>query len=367
MDGSNAVLLDRLFTERKIAVERGELFATAPPALPQDLAWDRVEGMLLGLAIGDSLGNPTEGMLPLARQAFHGLVRGYPRHRAGREHAVGLPSDDTQLAFWTLEQLIEDRGLVPDRLAARFCREPIFGIGQTVARFVVAYRDEGVPWYAAGPRSAGNGALMRIAPIVVTHLRQPTPLLWTDAALAAMLTHNDPASIAACLAWVRLLWESLRLNEPPEPGWWLEPFCATAGPLEGETAYATRTSHQTYVGPLWRFAEESVRRALDENWPVLDACNQWHSGAYLLETVPCALYLLERCAHDPEETILGAVNDTVDNDTIAAIVGTVVGALHGKSRLPARWLDGLLGRTAEADDGRVFELIAAARTLWWGT
>jgi hypothetical protein len=56
-----------------------------------------------------------------------------------------------------------------------------------------------------------------------------------------------------------------------------------------------------------------------------------------------------------------------DNDTIAAIVGTVAGALHGKCRLPARWLDGLLGRTAEADDGRVFELIAAARTLWWET
>lgn len=58
---------------------------------------------------------------------------------------------------------------------------------------------------------------------------------------------------------------------------------------------------------------------------------------------------------------------TWDNDTIAAIVGTVVGALHSKSRRPARWLDGLLGRTAEADDGRVFELIAAARSLWWGS
>jgi ADP-ribosylglycohydrolase len=62
-----------------------------------------------------------------------------------------------------------------------------------------------------------------------------------------------------------------------------------------------------------------------------------------------------------------AVNDTVDNDTIGAIVGAVVGALHGKHRLPARWLDGLLGRTAAADDGRVFELIAAARSLWWVT
>ena len=52
-----------------------------------------------------------------------------------------------------------------------------------------------------------------------------------------------------------------------------------------------------------------------------------------------------------------AVNDTRDNDTIAAIVGAVVGALHGEDALPARWRQGLLGRTREADDGRVFDLL----------
>ncbi|HEU4630236.1 MAG TPA: ADP-ribosylglycohydrolase family protein, partial [Gemmatimonadaceae bacterium] len=56
------------------------------------------------------------------------------------------------------------------------------------------------------------------------------------------------------------------------------------------------------------------------------------------------------------------VNDTYDNDTIAAIVGAAVGALHGVDALPARWRTGLLGRTRAADDGRVFELIELART-----
>ena len=45
------------------------------------------------------------------------------------------------------------------------------------------------------------------------------------------------------------------------------------------------------------------------------------------------------------------------NDTIAAIVGAAVGALHGEDALPARWRQGLLGRTREADDGRVFDLL----------
>jgi ADP-ribosylglycohydrolase len=76
--------------------------------------------------------------------------------------------------------------------------------------------------------------------------------------------------------------------------------------------------------------------------------------------MPTVLHILARHADDPEEAIVRAVNDTRDNDTIAAIVGAVVGALHGRAALPRRWVDGLLGRTREDDDGRVFELIDRA-------
>ena len=61
-----------------------------------------------------------------------------------------------------------------------------------------------------------------------------------------------------------------------------------------------------------------------------------------------------------EEAIVSAVNDTNDNDTIAAIVGAAVGALHGKRAIPERWLKNLLGRTSYTDDGRVFELLRKA-------
>ena len=46
---------------------------------------------------------------------------------------MGLPSDDSQLAFWTLEQMLADGGFVPANVAARFARGQIFGIGQAVA------------------------------------------------------------------------------------------------------------------------------------------------------------------------------------------------------------------------------------------
>ena len=58
------------------------------------------------------------------------------------------------------------------------------------------------------------------------------------------------------------------------------------------------------------------------------------------------------------------MNDCYDNDTVAAIVGAAVGALHGKDAIPARWQQGLLGRTMQSDDGRIFELIAAAQRKW---
>ena len=58
--------------------------------------------------------------------------------------------------------------------------------------------------------------------------------------------------------------------------------------------------------------------------------------------------------------IIRAVNDTWDNDTIGAIVGAVVGALHGQAALPERWKAGLLGRTSAADDGQILRLLERA-------
>ena len=81
------------------------------------------------------------------------------------------------------------------------------------------------------------------------------------------------------------------------------------------------------------------------------------SAAFLFETVPTVLSVLERHADSPRVAVLRAVNDTWDNDTVAAIVGAVVGALHGRKALPQEWIDGLLGRTGAQDDGRVFESI----------
>ena len=360
---TNRDRLGELFRTGKIAVERGALFERHLVPKPTAFDFDRVEGMLLGVAVGDGLGITTEGRLPGERGAAHGRIRDYLPNRYTGDRR-GYPSDDTQLTFWTLEQMILDRGFVPERVAARLARGRIFGIGSTVRQFLVNLKS-GKPWYESGPGSAGNGALMRISPMLIPHLKTGGTEIWVDTALSAMMTHNDPASISACLAYVAMLWDLLDMEGPPDRQWWVDRYVALARDLEGAAEYSPRGGAMTgYRGPLWRFVQEHVPSADREGLSVADACGRWYSGAFLLETVPSVLFILTRHADDPEEAILAAVNDTKDNDSIAAIVGAAVGALHGRRGIPQRWLANLSGRTTDRDEGRVFSLLGQARSVF---
>jgi len=360
-NGDNRKCLDWLLAQGLIRIRRGTLFDIHPGPVPHGFDYDRVEGMMLGIAVGDALGITTEGKLPERRCELFGEIRDYLPNRYVNQ-PIGFPSDDTQLAFWTLEQMIEDGGFNPENVARRFCRERIFGIGSTVRRFIANYKS-GMPWYQCGPESAGNGALMRIAPMVIPHLAAETDALWVDTALSAMITHNDAGSIAACLTFVSMLRQLLVMDQAPTPSWWADTYVTTARDLEGEVQYQPRSGPLVghFAGPVWKMVAEHVKAAYAENLPVKEACALWYSGAYLLETVPSVVYILMRHGHDPEEAIVRAVNDTKDNDTVAAIVGAAVGALHGKRGLPERWLRNLSGRTTDRDDGRVFELLRMAR------
>jgi ADP-ribosyl-[dinitrogen reductase] hydrolase len=358
--------LEALFARQAIPIQRAPLFDTEPSRLPAGFDFDRVEGMMLGLAIGDSLGLPTEGLEPSRRRHYAGEIRDY--NYSHRERHRILPSDDTQLAAWTLEHLLEREGaLDPEALGTTFASRRIRGIGGSVKRFIVN-KKAGRPWPACGAPSAGNGALMRIAPVLIPHLREPTPTLWADAALAAMITHLDTASIAACVAYVAVLWELLGRDSPPPRGWVFETWFELARSLELPGQYSPRMGRlRGPVATLSDHVERCRAYAEERGLSTLEGCNAWGSGAYLLETMPSVLWILDRHLADPEEAIVRAVNDTKDNDTVAAIVGAAVGALHGKRGLPERWVERLPGSTRwdGRDPGRVQGLIEQARGLFW--
>lgn len=362
----SGVLLERMMRDGRMRMHDSPFLRVPPAHLPGEFHFDRIEGMLLGLAVGDSLGNTSESLAPAERRSRFGEITTYLPNKFAGDQPVGVPSDDTQLAFWTVETLLDEGKLDPEALARRFSMETIFGIGGSMREFLRNFKDNGAPWDQAGAESAGNGALMRIAPVLLPHLKSPSSNLYAEAALAGMVTHNDYASNAACVAFAALLWEMLHKQAPPQPEWWVETYCQFAGPLEGQSVYQSRMPGVHYRGPVWQYARDEVARAMRENWTIEQASNRWGSGAYLLESVPNVLYILARHANDPEQAILRAVNDTYDNDTVAAIVGAVVGALHGKAALPERWLKGFLGRTNDHNDGHIFRLIEESRVKFWG-
>lgn len=127
------------------------------------------------------------------------------------------------MTFWTVERLVNDRGIDLDAIARTMAERSIFGIGSTVLEFRSHIRD-GVHWRRAAPRSAGNGALMRIAPALLPHLQCPSRALWRDAALLCRLTHHDAAAVASAVAFVALLWDLMSRECPPDPEWWLESY-----------------------------------------------------------------------------------------------------------------------------------------------
>tara|TARA_B100000609_G_C16992156_1_gene319280 strand:- start:148 stop:669 length:522 start_codon:yes stop_codon:yes gene_type:complete len=162
------------------------------------------------------------------------------------------------------------------------------------------------------------------------------------------------------VAFVDLLFTLLHADGPPEPSWILNRWSAVVKAFEPDLVYAPRGA-ACVQAPTWRAAQVDVRRAIEGGLPTLTALGRWHSGAYLLETVPTVLLLLARYADDPEEAVIRAVNDTKDNDSIAAIVGAAMGALYGSKAWPARWVKGLTGRLDGEDDGAMQAVITQAK------
>jgi len=362
----NTLLLKDLISKEQIRLHEAEVLHRPLTQLPASFNFERIEGMLLGLAIGDALGATTEGQKPSDRRKRYGEIRDYVPGKLSDNKAVGVATDDTEMSFRTIEQLIDDRGLDPDNLARKFCAEPITGIGSAVKESLNNYKDKHLPWYKAGIDSLGNGALMRIAPMVLPYLRNPHPSLYADAALDAMITHNSFGSNAACVAFIKMLWELLCMTGIPKPEWWIDTFCTVAKDLEGDAkSQSPNPAHAEYEGSLCGFTRDMCNRALAKGLTVEDACNLWGSGGDLFETMPSVLYILTTHASNPEEAIVRAATDTHDSDSIAAIVGAAVGALHGLTGIPERWVKNLTGRIREGGGGQVFRLILHAKQIFW--
>lgn len=107
---------------------------------------------------------------------------------------------------------------------------------------------------------------------------------------------------------VNMLWQLLGMQPPPETRWWIDTWLATCEPLTAgrpDGQFKPRTDHPpNFSVSMADLVTQHVRPDLDWNLEVAASGDIWHSGAYLLQTVPTVLYMLSRHGHDPVEAIL---------------------------------------------------------------
>ena len=285
-------------------------------------------GVLLGTAVGDAIGLPAEGLS--RRRAGRLFPGGLTRHRLlfGR----GMVSDDTEHACMAGQALLAARGdpgrfarSLGWRLRGWLLALPA-GVGSATARSILKLW-VGFPPSRSGVRSAGNGPCMRAALLGVC--AADAGHLSALVRASTRLTHTHPAAEQGALA-VAL---AARLGAEAGPGGVTPDALAAVLDAGRVTEPAIRDAIRTMRSCLVR-GNDATAFASAIGLPR-------RVSGYVNHTVPVALYCWLRWPADVRAAVSAAAGVGGDTDTVAAIVGALVGATAGGDAVPAEWLDGL--------------------------
>jgi ADP-ribosyl-[dinitrogen reductase] hydrolase len=278
---------------------------------------DHALGAFLGLAIGDALGAPVEFC---SRDTFEPVTD----MRAGGyfKLPVGAWTDDTAMALCLGDSLLSDPALDPKDLLDRFCRWAsagentstgvCVGIGQNTLRVLGNYHRKGDLF--APPtkqKSDGNGAAMRLAPVMVRHWRNPAEACRV-ASVQSRVTHYSDISAGAC-----------------------EYLAVILSQLIGGKSW--NIALEAPVDPAWR---DEVKALAHQDWAARTR-GSINSSGYVVHTLEAAIWAVAT-TNSFSQALLTAVNLGDDADSVGAVTGQLAGALYGRSAIPAVWLTTLV-------------------------
>ena len=283
------------------------------PSTAQEDVRDRAIGAFLGLAVGDALGTTLE-----FRPRDHGarlvdIVGGGPF-----QLRPGCWTDDTAMALALADSLLASEGLDCRDLMDRFvawwrngeysCTGHCFDIGITIRNSLERYLRTGDPLAGStDPMTAGNGSLMRLAPVALRYWSN-RERLDQSSAQQSRTTHAAEEAVDGCRAFAELLADAISGKPRREV---LAPRS-----FDGAPAVAR------IVGGSWRGrAREDIR-----------------SSGYVVHTLEAAIWSVARTANFRNAVLL-AVNLADDADTVAAVTGQLAGAIYGLSGIPTHWLE----------------------------
>jgi len=311
-------------------------------------------GTLIGLALGDALGFPTE---------FNDVPSILAKCGPWRQMRLPTPatvSDDTQmtLALGRGLRTAMDRGVLAPKRLERPLREEFVdwyqspennrAPGNTCLRACSLLKDESRPWQDASQiGSKGCGANMRVAPIgIVTGLSDEQRA--GAAQLQAALTHGHPTALAASDLTARAVRLLAQGAEPTGLVGLLRSYA-----LENRSRY-----HHTWLGDLWTRAgdagpEEFIARGWDECLEILarlrdavrtvspetDPCLATGEGWVAEEALATGLLSFLLFVDEPVTAIRRAACTSGDSDSIACLAGAFAGAYLGADAWPTEWAD----------------------------
>lgn len=304
---------------------------------------ERIRGCLLGLAVGDALGHPTEFVPSLGAIRARWGARGVEGFVAAGRHPPGTFTDDTQMALCVARALCRAGRRDLDTLMAVMSEEFVAWVlspandrapGGTCLTGCYALQ-RGVPWREAGVKgSKGCGAAMRAAPVGLYFADDRGALVRVSAAQSA-LTHAHPTGVASGVAAAAAV-----------------AWAARGGPaagLVGAVRDAVRCIDDALLVDVGcdprlvaALGVREMLEALDRTEAVQhdeheDVC-ELLGGAWVgEEAVACALWCVLKAGDDFARAVLRGANSGGDSDSIACIAGSIAGAALGPGAIPAVW------------------------------
>jgi ADP-ribosylglycohydrolase len=341
---------------------------------------DRSRGCFLGLAIGDALGAPVEGLSFQQIRSHYTHLNDYVdgsvawKKKPHRWRFPGLYSDDTQQALVLAEVLLEQGRIEPGRTAELYLQlaalEGHFlgahrGAGKSFRQVIEAWQGGAGP-LEAGQRSAGIGAAVRIAPLAI-YFGQDGESLFEAVMTASLMTHRDQRSLAGAIAVAQLV-RRLLDGEPRTASLALRLAADVARAeirladqfgdlnLDGLPDHQHALSHAiARVEALVDIPRPRALAALVDEANLHGAepeCRKPTMG-FPPACIPTCLYVL-LTTDSLEDALVDIINLGGDTDSAGAILGAAAGAHYGVNAIPPRWLAGL--QNVDGINGRAVAL-----------
>ncbi len=281
---------------------------------------ERYRGALVGLATGDALGTTLEFQPRGSFAPVTDMVGGGPF-----KLAAGQWTDDTTMALCLADSLIRKRGFDAHDQMERYVRwmdegyfsstGACFDIGNTTAAALVRFKQTGNAYAGTtDAQQAGNGSLMRLAPVPLAFATQPVAAL-QRAGDSSRTTHAARTAVDACYLLAALI----------------------LGALRGESKDTIMSPYYAPIPYYWN--QNPLVTEIDEIAAGIYKHKQppeIQATGYVVKTLEAALWAFYNSDSFDEGCLL-AVNLGDDADTVGAVYGQLAGAYYGLSAINAAW------------------------------